>query len=327
MTNAEYSAFYKSAAETFHSISFSTLKALHGVYVSAGEDVAKRVREATLSGKSEITIESRTIIEAELQRGAATIASALEEQTPDLVQKGYEAIYQIDEDYLMSALKEAGVTRIAVGDLQAYGSAVNHRLVTSMVNRVWQDGYTFSERVWGPANAYQDAIKNLIAGGLAQGRDPAKIASDVTAYLRDGLDVIPGRWGDLEPGTREYLRRIPKNVDYRAVTLVRSELYASLQEAGREEGFVNPAAIGMYNWVLEPGSRPADDPCPEIADNSPYTLEALPGYPHPRCRCHVYPILRDRREFLSDLKTWANGEPVDYLDEWEARMKIAPLTV
>ena len=35
--------------------------------------------------------------------------------------------------------------------------------------------------------------------------------------------------------------------------------------------------------------------------------------------CVIRPRLRDRGEFVADLKRWAQGEDVDYLDAWQTK--------
>ena len=281
MTKAEYDAAYRASRATFDSLSTATLGRIRRVYIDAAADVAAKVASAELAGQSVLTTDSLAAIEAELRRGADIITEAMRQETPELVNSVYKSIYQIDEEYILSALGDANVTRVSAGQIAAYGVSVNHSVIQSMVNRIWQDGYSFSERTTFPGSLYQDAIKDVLAGGLSQGRDPVKIAKDITEYVRKGSGAVEGRWGKLKPGTREYYRRLPKNVDYRALRIVRSELYASLQDAGRLEGQLNPAATGMYNWILEPNDRPPGDPCPDIADQSPYALEELPDYPHP----------------------------------------------
>ena len=91
------------------------------------------------------------------------------------------------------------------------------------------------------------------------------------------------RYGKLERGTAEYARRIPRSVDYRALRIVRSELYASLKEVGIENGKANPSALDKFDWVMQSGRADWDCDCPDLAAGSPYTAAQFPAQPHPNC--------------------------------------------
>jgi hypothetical protein len=104
------------------------------------------------------------------------------------------------------------------------------------------------------------------------------------AYLKGGPEAVKGRWGKLEPGTREYAKRLgSKGVDYRAMRLYRSEIHRNQQEAAVEGGEDNPACTGLYDWILMPGRGTFLCNCPELAAGGPYTKDTIPDYPHPNC--------------------------------------------
>jgi hypothetical protein len=108
-----------------------------------------------------------------------------------------------------------------------------------------------------------------------------------------------------------------KDVSYPALRLARSELYASMQQTALWAGRVNPGATDLYDWIRST-HEDWGCACPELAENSPYTYQTAPSYPHPNCLCRLVPRLRDRREFVSDLARWSQGQPVEYLDNWKA---------
>jgi hypothetical protein len=190
-----------------------------------------------------------------------------------------------------------------------------------MTTRLWSDGYTFSERIWGTGDIglkgdWLERMKMTVAAGIAQGRDPVKIAKDIQVYTADGKIALSQRWGGLARGTAEFAKRIPGRLDWRAQRLVRSELGASLQNASVMAGEANPGADGLYDWVLSIGRRHWDCECESLAEGGPYTAETIPTYPHSNCGCWTRPHLREMTGFLADLKSWAHGGSVDYLDEW-----------
>jgi hypothetical protein len=204
------------------------------------------------------------------------------------------------------------VDQIVIGQIV---SGVNDAVVQSVVNRVWQDGYTFSDRVWRIGRRYQEDIKKVLSAGLAQGRDVLDIARDIQVYTADGKLRLMQRYGELRRGTAEFTRRIPMKVDYRALRLVRTELYASLRDAGVQQGLANPACTKLWDWVRQ-SSRDWGCECPDYARDGPYTLEALPSTPHSNCLCAVVPQLESLASFNGRLASWADGAPDVGLDEW-----------
>jgi hypothetical protein len=319
MTKAEYEKLYRQARREFPLYLRDTMRQLEKVYREAAKQAAARVAKSTLAGHAALTTESWDAITRELEKGAALIRAALEKETPELIRKSIYVTSDIQTDYLKDAVLLAGATdRIGIAAIDTIYRSVNDLLVRSLVTRVWQDGYKFSDRVWKVGSNYTEQIKLVISSGLAQGRDPVKIARDIQVYTRDGKISLVNRYGPtLERGTKEFMKRIGNRIDSRALRLVRSELYASLQDASKEQGHINPGCTDMYDWVMESGRQHWDCECPELADGSPYEYSQVPGFPHPHCRCMVVPRLRSNREFQADLKAWVNGESVDYLDRWE----------
>ena len=316
MTKDEYYRLYRQARKSFPGITKEAMTELKRTYIEAGKLAAAEVRKAELAGLSDLTIKSWQNIEKQLEEGARIIRDNIEKGIYNTSALGISKTSEINQDYLIDAFKDIDQTKITQTGIKNLFRSVNTRVVTSIASRVYQDGYTFADRIWNAGLDYQKKIKDVITSGLAQGRDVIKIAKDIQVYIKDGKISLVNRYGDLKRGTSGFIRRIGDKVDSRALRLVRSELYQSLQIASAEQGRVNPGAIDMYDWFLSPGRQHWGCACPDNAANSPYTLQELPDYPHPNCVCDIRPVLRDRKEFVADLKRWANFEQVDYLDKW-----------
>jgi hypothetical protein len=199
--------------------------------------------------------------------------------------------------------------------------SVNDKLISNIASRVYQDGYSYSERIWGVGNIFDDDIKRVIISGLAQGRDAIDIAKDLDTYVNKRYHVLMTRYGKLKRGTAVFARRIRKNIYYPSLRIIRSEMYAGLQDNARYMGLLNPASNGLYDWIRN-STVTCNKGCQKAADGSPYTIETLPSYKHPNDLCTIRPRLRDSREFWSDIKKWANGESVGYIDNWYNRYYI-----
>lgn len=314
MTKAEYEALYRAAKNTFPQLTTQALVKLKNIYQQAGRDLAERILAAEMKNLSELTTNSWRAIETQLDLSRLEIQNALDAQIQANVTKGTRTFSRINHDYFTDVLDDSG-ERITESGLSNMFSVLDKRVIASVINRIFQDGYVYSDRIWRAAAQYGDDMKNIISAGLAQGRDIVKIAKDIQVYIKDDKVALVGRYGELKRGSREFIRRIGNRVDYRALRLLRSELYASMQDAAKLAARFNPACTGMVNWVRG-GSQDWGCSCPEYAEQSPWELEKVPGFPHPNCLCRLVPVLRPLREFIGDLKEWARGGSVDYIDDW-----------
>ncbi len=331
MTEAEYKKRYRAARDSFQNITAKEKRLLKKVYRDAASLAADAVRNAELSGFSQLTVDSFNHLERALHEGGAIIGTATQDSLPVMINQAYGRYVDIDAAYLGDAFAAAGAGDLLTeAGVRNMARAVNLRLVNATVRRIYSDGYNFSERIWstgrkvvngrklwiGMNGAYQDSIKQVISLGLAQGRDIFKIAKDIEVYAKSNKIGLMKRYGRLVAGTSEFRKRIPKNIDWRAVRLVRSELYASLQAASIEQGRINPASNGWYDWRLTPGALHSCI-CPDLSEASPYRAEDIPDFPHSNCMCSVIPHLVNQQEFTQSLKRWiADPQSEPGLNTW-----------
>ncbi len=322
-----YRASYADARRKAARLSSDSRRKLAEVYLEAADQAAAVVRDTLERGLSQLTAERWQALERKLRAAADGLAQGTETVARALVGQAAPLFPEVDADYLFRAGQFAGASDITRKGLERMVAGIESRVVASLASRLWADGHTFSERVWSTGTDgrgrpfsvrgdWMERIRMTVAAGIAQGRDPVKIAKDIQVYTADGLIALGRRWGGLERGTSAFAKRIPGRLDWRAQRLVRSELYASLQDAAALAGQANPGSDGLYDWVLSVGHRDWGCECSDLAAGGPYKYEELPTYPHPNCMCWIRPHLRDQAQFLGDLKRWANGEDVDYLDEW-----------
>ena len=342
MTQAEYRKLYRQAQKETVNITNKTRRIILETYKEAAELAAKAVRDTTAAGLSDLTSAAWDQINNQLRAGADLISEKIQLETPLAISKAYKNYSIIDVEYISDAVLASKNEVITGSGLANIPLSIDNALIQATASRVYQDGFTFSDRIWklfdlsgkpiGVNGDYQYRIKNLILTGQAQGRDAIDIAKDIQVYVSKGKQAVftPGRYGRLVPGTGEYVRRITGTVDWRALRIVRSELHASMQMAGKLEGIMNPACIDLYDWKKTIGN-PIDPSglrnasglrCIDLEDDNPYTLETVPEYQHTNCSCSIIPVLMDQREFVNDLKEWEPGEGPDYLDSWYRQIYV-----
>lgn len=318
MTNAQYQALYVAARGKWPKLIRNVMVELKKVYTDSADRIAAQLRAAAESGKSQLTIDMLSDLQAQLMSAAEAIAAKLQKEVPEMVTAGYVNYAKID-NAMIAELMGASVSAAGLASMTV---AVNNRLIANLLNRTWQDGYTFSERVFQVGGDYQEQIKRLVASGIAQGRGTIKIAKDIQDYVAKGRDGLPVEYGNAKFG-----EIVAKKVDWRALRIARSELGASMQEASIEQANLNPAATGLVDWVRI-NTQIHDCACPDLAAGSPYQIPGrdlgrpeVPARPHANCLCMCRSRLQDLNTVADDIARWHNGESVPYLDEWAARYR------
>lgn len=321
MTSSEYERLFRQATRQFPLITRQTLAQMKSIYIQASKEISAIILEAQLSGKSALTTASWNAINNQLLVEIENIGRALQANVESMVFNTSNKLSSITSRFLED------ITQYTNGLITSQGIAstlgmVNNNVVLATITRLYSDGYSFAERCWKVGEAYAEQVRRVITSGLAQGRDMVKIAKDLQVYTKDGKVALVNRYGDLVRGTSDFVKRIGNKVDWRALRLIRSEMYASMQQAAKWQGLANPASNGLYAWVRG-GTQDWGCECPENAKNSPYTYKNVPSFPHPNCLCRIIPLMRSYRAFIKDLKAWGNGARIDYMDNWYSNFYVA----
>lgn len=245
------------------------MKDIKAVYADASKEVASEFLDA-----SGLAAERIASIQSQLDGATQAIAQAINSGVIAGVDQVTGLYGGINEKLLADLISGMVVTKDGIHNMVV---GVNNRLILETINRMGQDGYTLSTRCWQIGADYQEQITRLITSGQAQGRSIADIARDIGDYTTGGVKTLPGgytqaKYGDL----------VVKNVDWRALRLVRSEMGQSQQASALAQGKANPACLGLYDWVRI-NTQQHDCECSSLAAGSPYKEENVPGYPHPNC--------------------------------------------
>jgi hypothetical protein len=255
-----------------------------------------------------------TAVQKQLTETSNRLAEAIEKTGMNYIGESAKTFTGISSRFM----QDSGVSHR--NSIVAMTNAVNTDVVNSTIMRQYgKNNYTFSDSVWNTTRkGWLDDVKSVVTSGIAMGRDPVKIAQDLAKYTRGGKTALLKSWG---PEAKMGDKRLPEAIDYRAARLVRSEMYASMQNAQALAGLDNPACNGLFDWILNASRVDWNCICEELAADGPYEYEELPDYPHPNCMCIIQPKLRDHDQFMKDLKAWGDGEDVDYMDEWADNMQ------
>jgi len=325
LTNSEFIIAEQKARENYLKITKSVYREIAALYRTAADEVAAKILELELSGKgNSLTAASNRALQKTLIETGQRISDGVEKSTINGISDVSKPTNKPHIDFINDAsILAGGIFDPAI--IEKMYSQINTVLIDLTYTRIWSDGYTFSNKIWGypgtPGQPYLPGlgeywranVNNLLTLGFMQNKDLSEIADSLTVYANKGRGGIVKRYGELPISIIR--KRIPKRVDWRAMRLARSELYISLQESSKIQGKNNPAVRG-YDWNLTGGRGEWDCPCPDLAANSPYDELHIPGFPHPNCLCHITHRLMNRNDFVNDLVLWNQGFSIPYLDTW-----------
>jgi len=312
MTPKEYRAIFTGLRKTMGTLTEIQRKNLLRIYQEAAKEAGTTLASIADRGVSIEKLQLEAMTEL-LKKSAQMVADGTNKVTLSLLKDGFSKIGGAQQDLFSTIADRAG---LKISGLDTMTMAINNRLIAATVNRTYADGYTYSQKVWGqfdangrPIGVYGDwvnKIKNIYNLGAAQGIDPVQIARDLEKYVTstDGKQFFTeGRWGKLVAGTEDYIRRIgTTGPDYRAMRIVRSEMYSSLQTAAIEFGRSNVGSTGMYRWVMQDGRDDWGCECEEY-DGQLYKEEDVPSYPHPNCHTAGTLVLTSKgNKKIQDLK-------------------------
>jgi hypothetical protein len=315
VTAAEYAAAYAANRRGWPKMTAATMKKIRDAYAKVGAEVSAILANGAMDGKALDAVTLQKLDRA-LLAGAAEVEKAIREFVPELVAMGADQYAAIETQLLTDLLEGIQGAKVTPEGIAAMFAKVAEGVVKASLGQVGADGLNFYARAVKASEAMRGDVLQFIRAGIAQGRDLGELALDATRYFRDGKKQTVHRWGEnIEPDSKQLLRRVPERVDYRALRIARSELARGLQDEAKENGRNNPAALDLYDWLrintLDHGCV-----CPSNAANSPYTYDNIPGYAHPHCQCVVRVRLRNLSDFKTELRNWIDGGKNDRLENW-----------
>jgi len=290
--------------------------AIRAVYVAAADQVAKDLRRLKPT-IGQLTRNHLVALEKSLRREIQVIDEVVKRQTRESITDAVKLSARPIDNQLLRAIREADVG-LDVVKLQRGFADVN----TAAVEALWQrthKGLRVSDRIWNNSQHARQAMRDLVQVGVAAGRDTVQIARDLEQYVRKGVGTLAE---DYPAMMRRMNKRIPRDLSFEALRLVRTEKAKAYTEGTYSRGRTSPSYKGS-KWMLS-DAHPVVDICDTLATQDLYRLGPgvyprgeEPVVPHPNCLCSVVPVLADTADFVNDLIAWKNTpSSKPYLEEW-----------
>lgn len=182
-------------------------------------------------------------------------------------------------------------------DLTTSFSAVPLQATKKCIERVWSDGFSFSDRIWRMDSFARDGVNQILTSGIARGQSAVSMSKELRRFLIDP---------DIEPGV-SWTTGVSKSVTgkgtihYNALRLARTEINNAYRETLVTANASNPITLGV-RWNLS-NSHPRPDICDVWAESDLYGIGAgvyPPGatpLDHPGGLCYVTDVLRPQAQW------------------------------
>lgn len=315
MTSESYISAYAKERKNWPQLTNATRKKIKAQYIAAAKNIADIIREGSLVDGQLDGATQRRLDQAILE-GSQAIGDAMRSEISALLTTAAAGYVAIETAFVADAFRDLTERVTKDGIEKMFAKVARETVQRSLNSPLAADGMVFWSRVPNISKEFGDDVVNMVRAAINEGRDLGKIAADINKYVKDGKAGTIHRWGEvIEPDSKRLLKRVPEQVDYRALRLARSELGRGLQETTKANGPNNPGGSGWYDWVrinvIDWGCV-----CPSNAANGPYQLGDIPGYAHPHCQCFIRQRMKDGNDFRSELEAWSRGEPNETLDKW-----------
>lgn len=229
---------------------------------------------------------------------------------------------QVGSDYskkiTIDLITRAGIKKVTPGMVESSFQRMNAKAVEAMWNRT-RYGLKLDDQIWNKSKSYRQGINNVLITGVAEGEDCVTVARALEKYIKKGK----GSLSENYPNMLARMKRVPKNIEYEALRLARTEMTSAYGMANMKSAAMNPANRGVQ-FVLS-DSHPEYDICDEIcnADNygmgpGAYPLDEAPDYPfHPNCICIQTQLNEYPDTFLERLLAWEQNPESDMeIEQW-----------
>ncbi|UTC44848.1 polymorphic toxin type 50 domain-containing protein [Treponema sp. OMZ 857] len=153
--------------------------------------------------------------------------------------------------------------------------------------------FVLSDRIWDVSDNNYDKIQEIISSGI--NTDCVDVSKALQQYVTEGSKTFAEKY----PNMYERMGgRVPKNLNYEALRLIRNELSEVYWQA-TIEGFKGNPAVRAVKWLLSNNRLPGyHDICDTMAYSNNhglgagiYPVDAAPEKPHICCLCTLAPVI------------------------------------
>ncbi|NJJ37833.1 hypothetical protein [Paenibacillus apii] len=296
-----YAAFAEAARRKYERVRIDQEKGVRAIFRRVGDDVAREIRALYRRGYGS-TMSDRYAEQIKKTLRSADIAGQLTAKMTGYIHEAADA----GTSYAFELTREQfDKARLPAKKMDSLIFRTNKQAVEAIWARS-EKGLLLSDRIWLKGIGARNAITEIIQNAVAGGEDPADTARVLERYIRRGKKTVAADY----PNMMERMgSRVPGDLSYEALRLVRTETAAAFGEGTILAARATPSYIGM-RWVLS-GVHPKPDICDEYAgaENglgrgvwSPGQEPHMPA--HPNCLCVLISVHEEPDAFQRRMKRW-----------------------
>lgn len=289
---------------------------IRNLFIRTADEVAAKIRNLSPSS-SPLRLTQLQQLEKELRLEAERLSSSLTKVIESYISEAVDGGAAFSKAVTVNLLKAAD---ISLNDINADNlfTRINRRAVEACWNRT-QKGFKLSDRIWQKSETFTANIQEIIRQSVALGQDVVDTSRMLEQYIRQDTKTLAKHY----PHMMEHMKgRIPEDLSYEALRLVRTETTAAFGDATVAAARASPSYTGL-KWVLSK-SHPIRDICDELAAHDEglglgvYAPGNEPYYPaHPNDMCFLVPVHEQPEEFVQRLKRWKTDPDSDKgIEDW-----------
>jgi len=315
-----YAQYALAARKRYVDLRLGQDHAIRDIYIRAADKVAKEIRQLKQQGYGD-KMSARYLASLEQSLRNNGISPALRKQLTDYIDKSVDVGSSYSYEVTMHNISKTRLSREPVRRMFA-------RANTQAVEAIWartEGGLQLSDRIWPKGEKARTVMTEIIQDGIATGEDPVKTAQQLEKYVRRGKNTLVAEY----PGIMERIgSRVPNDLSYEALRLVRTETAAAFGEGTIVASQVSPSYEGM-KWVLS-GSHPVRDICDDLAETDnglgigvwpPRVEPRMPA--HPNCLCVLISVHEETDRFMERLNEWTKNPALHPdLEKWYTNIYI-----
>lgn len=313
-TAGPYAKWALAARKKYINLRLGQDQEVRRIYIRAADKVAREIRRLKRQGYgNRMNIRYMTALELSLRQNS--IVESLKGIVSGSIEKAVEAGTSYSYGVTLSQISR---TKLAKEPIQRAFFRANTQAVEACWART-QGGLHLSDRLWRHSEKARTAMTEIIQDAVATGEDPVETARALEKYVRRGKKTLAYEYPEM---MERMGSRIPQDVSYEALRLVRTETAAAYGEGTIVAASVTPSYIGM-KWVLSNYSNPCHI-CKGFAEadhglgKGIYPPGGEPPMPaHPNCMCTLVSVHEDTDAFIDRLNAWMkNPASQPDLEKW-----------
>lgn len=309
-----YAAFALAGRKKYIDLRLRQDQGVRGIFIRSAQKIAAEIRRLKRIGYgSQMNMRYMATLRDSLKQ------HGIGESLTTLLQTDIVNAVDAGSTYSMEVtMSQLSKTKLAKAPIQRTFFRTNERAVEACWARTHK-GLHLSDRIWAHDQKYRTVMSEIIQDGVATGEDPVETARQLEQYVRRGKKTLAADYPEM---MERMGNRIPQDISYEALRLVRTETAAAFGEGTIAAASVSPSYTGM-KWVLS-GSHQVPDICDDLAnaDNSlgkgvwpPGQEPPMPA--HPNCLCILVSVHEDTDSFMQRLNEWTkNPESHPDLEDW-----------